>query len=171
MPSQTPPDHRYAVDAASAPVPRATAEAADADTASGARGPTAASTAEGSATTGWSPPIDGHGLFKSLMLRLPRGVRRSLDHEQLLALRQAAEEMAWGEHPIDIRLSLPWLGGRRYVLLIAGRERRELSRPAAQRRRSPTIRVGNHASLATLIGLFIGLALLVGFAASALLAG
>ena len=65
------------------------------------------------ASTGWSPPIDGHGLFKSLMVRLPRRVRRSFDHEQLLALREAAEEMAWGEHPIDSRLSLPLPGPRR----------------------------------------------------------
>ena len=105
------------------------------------------------------------------MLRMPRGVRRSFDHEQLLALRQAAEEMAWGEHPIDIRLSLPWPGGRSYFLVLAGRERRELSRPAGQRRRSPPIRVGNHASLFTLVGVVVGLAILVGLATARLVAG
>ena len=115
------------------------------------------------AAVGWSPPIDGHGLFKSLLLRLPRGVRRSFDHEQLLALRQAAEEMAWGEHPIDIRLSVPWPGGRCYFLLVAGRDRR------GPHRRTPPIRVGNHASMATLVALSVGLLALAGLAAARLL--
>ncbi len=166
MPTRTPPGLSVDVDAASAPLPPATNEAAAAapDTAPAAK-------AAGPATNGWSPPIDGHGLFKSLMLRLPRGVRRSFDHEQLLALRQAAEEMAWGEHPIDIRLSLPWPGGRRYFLVLAGRERRELSRPAGQRRRSPPIRVGNHASLFTLVGVVVGLAAIASLAAARLFGG
>ena len=179
MPTHTPPDLSVAVDAALAPVPPAIVETADPDpgtgtdpdTAAGYLGMAAASTADRPATTGWSPPIDGHGLFKSLMLRLPRGVRRSFDHEQLLALRQAAEEMAWGEHPIDIRLSLPWPGGRSYFLVVAGRERRELSRAAGQRRRSPPIRVGNHASLFTLVGVVVGLTVLIGLAAARLVAG
>ena len=121
-----------------------------------------AATAPGSAI-GWSPPIDGHGLFKSLLLRLPRGVRRSFDHEQLLALRQAAEEMAWGEHPIDIRFSLPWPGGRCYLLMVAGRDRR------GPHRRSPPIRFGNHASLFTLLALVVGFAVIAGLAAARLL--
>lgn len=139
--------------------------------AAGGPGTAAMSMADRPPATGWSPPIDGHGLFKSLMLRLPRRVRRSFDHEQLLALRQAAEEMAWGEHPIDIRFSLPWPGERRYLLLVAGRERRELRPRAGRRRRSPLIRIGNHASLYTLVGLSIGFAMLVGLAAATLFAG
>lgn len=121
------------------------------------------STAAPSPAAGWSPPIDGHGLFKSLLLRLPRSVRRSFDHEQLLALRQAAEEMAWGEHPIDIRFALPWPGGRIYLLLVAGRDRR------GPHRRTAPIRVGNHASMATLVALLVGLVVLAGLAATTLL--
>jgi hypothetical protein len=115
------------------------------------------------ATVGWSPPIDGHGLFKSLMLRMPRTVRRSFDHEQLLALRQAAEEMAWGEHPLDIRLALPSPAGRFYLLLIGGRERR------GPHRRMAPVRVGNHASMFTFLALLLGLGLLVTFAIAGVL--
>ncbi len=108
------------------------------------------------AATGWSPPIDGHGLFKSLMVRLPRRVRRSLDHEQLLALRQAAEEMAWGEHPIDIRLSLPLPRSRPYLVLVGGKERRAGPRRIAERRRHPLVRTGNLASLLVLLCILTG---------------
>lgn len=105
---------------------------------------------------GWSPPIDGHGLFKSLMVRLPRRVRRSFDHEQLLALRQAAEEMAWGEHPIDIRLSLPLPRARHYLVLIGGRERRDGRRRAGERRRHPLVRTGNIASMLAFLCIVTG---------------
>jgi hypothetical protein len=104
------------------------------------------------AEAGWSPPIDGHGLFKSLMGRLPRRVRRSFDHEQLLALRQAAEEMAWGEHPIDIRLSLPLPGARRYLVLVGGRERRR----TGERSLHPLVRTGNIASMLAFLCLLAG---------------
>lgn len=112
----------------------------------------------------WSPPIDGHGLFKSLMLRLPRSVRRSFDHEQLLAIRQAAEEMAWGEHPIDIRLSLPFPGTRRYLVLVAGTERRDPQRRARDRVRHPLVRAGNIVSLAIFVLILAGLGALTGLA-------
>jgi hypothetical protein len=117
--------------------------------------PTEAPATDRVAGPGWAPPIDGHGLFKSLMLRLPRGVRRSLDHEQLLAIRQAAEEMAWGEHPIDIRLSLPWPGGRRYVVLLGGRDQRGPAKRLQKHTRASAIRVGNIASFVVLLGLLL----------------
>jgi len=120
---------------------------------------------------GWSPPIDGHGLFKSLMLRLPRGVRRSFDHEQLLAIRQAAEEMAWGEHPIDIRLRLPWPGGRRYIVLLGGRDQRGPAKRLQRHTRSQTVRVGNIASGIALLSLGLLTTLLLGLAFKGLILG
>ena len=119
----------------------------------------------------WSPPIDGHGLFKSLMLRLPRGVRRSFDHEQLLAIRQAAEEMAWGEHPIDIRLRLPWPGGRRYIVLLGGRDQRGPAKRLQRHTRTDAVRVGNLASGLVLLALGLVTTLLFGLAFSNLLSG
>ena len=118
-------------------------------------------------STGWAPPIDGHGLFKALMARLPRRVRRSFDHEQLLALRQAAEEMAWGEHPIDIRLSLPLPGSRRYLVLVGGRERRR----AGERCRHPLVRTGNIASMLAFLGILTGFVTFLWFVIAAVLPG
>ena len=114
----------------------------------------------GAAATGpvWTPPIDGHGVFKSLMGRLPKRVRRSFDHEQLLAIRQAAEEMAWGEHPVDIRLSLPLPRARCYLVLVGGKERRAGRRLAGDRRRYPLVRTGNLVSLLVLLCMAVGLA-------------
>jgi hypothetical protein len=106
----------------------------------------------------WTPPIDGHGVFKSLMGRLPKRVRRSFDHEQLLAIRQAAEEMAWGEHPIDIRLSLPLPRGRCYLVLVGGKERRAGRRLAGDRRRHPLVRTGNIVSMLVFCCMLLGLA-------------
>ena len=119
----------------------------------------------------WSPPIDGHGLFKSLMLRLPRGVRRSFDHEQLLAIRQAAEEMAWGEHPIDIRLRLPWPGGRRYLVLLGGRDQRGPAKRLQRHTRIHAVRVGNLASGLVLLSVGLTATLLLGLALRTLLLG
>ena len=41
----------------------------------------------------------------------------------------------WGEHPLNIRISLPLLFGRWYVTLIAGRERRSKDRLSAERKK------------------------------------
>ena len=119
----------------------------------------------------WSPPIDGHGLFKALMVRLPSRLRRSFDHEQLLALRQAAEEMAWGEHPIDIRLSLPLPRARHYLVLVGGKERRHGRRHVGEWRRHPLVRTGNIVSMLVCLCLGAGLATFIGLAGSLLLAG
>ena len=157
MPIRTPPDRPAAAASPVAPADESVQVVVQPDPPNDP--PTGTST-----LAGWAPPIDGHGLYKSLMLRLPRGIRRSLDHEQLLALRQAAEELAWGEHPIDIRLALPWPGGRVYVVVLAGRDRR-------LRRRNALVRVGNLASMATLIGLVAGLSTLAWLAAGRLFGG
>lgn len=119
----------------------------------------------------WAPPIDGHGVFKSLMLRLPRNVRRSLDHEQLLALRQAAEEMAWGEHPIDIRVTLPFPGSRRYLVLVGGKERRDPSRRSQERLRHPLVRVGNIVSFFVFLLILAGIGALSGLIVLAVMLG
>lgn len=112
----------------------------------------------------WTPPIDGHGLYKSLILRLPLEVRRSLDHEQLLALRQAAEELAWGGHEVDIRVSLWTPLGRRYLAIVGGQERRDQLRPAHERARHPLVRLGNTVSLLLFTCMVLGFGAFAGLA-------
>ncbi len=115
----------------------------------------------------WTPPVDGHGLYKSLVLRLPLEVRRSLDHEQLMALRQATEELAWHGHAVDIRLSFWTPLGRRYLAIVGGRERRGRTRLAHERARHPLVRLGNLVSLLLFGCIVLGLG---GFAGLAVLA-
>ena len=116
----------------------------------------------------WTPPIDGHGLYKSLILLLPLEVRRSLDHEQLLALRQATEELAWGGHTVDIRASLWTPLGRRYLAIVGGRERRDQLRLAHERSRHPLVRLGNVVSLLLFACMVLGLGAFSGLAVLAL---
>jgi len=50
---------------------------------------------------------------------------------------------AWFSHPIDIRLSLPFLRRRLYFTLVAGEERRRADRLKKDRQAYPLITSGN----------------------------
>lgn len=62
---------------------------------------------------------------------MPRDVAATFNTEQLAALDRAVTP---SRHAVDIRLSLPFPGGRRYVVLLMGRERRPRARLATYRR-------------------------------------
>lgn len=49
----------------------------------------------------------------------------------------------WGQHPVNIRLSLPWVGGRFFTTVVAGMERRAPVRRIAERDSHPLRTVGN----------------------------
>lgn len=61
------------------------------------------------------------------------------------------------DHPVNIRLSVPFLFGRYYVTLVAGKERRSPERRAAERDKHPVGKIGNIVVFFAL-GVFIGLA-------------
>ncbi|MFQ5773021.1 MAG: hypothetical protein ACE5GS_00740 [Kiloniellaceae bacterium] len=77
-------------------------------------------------------------------------------------LQAIYERREWsGDHPVNIRLSVPLLFGRYYVTLVAGKERRSAERLASERRKHPLIKFGNLVvlfALGTVCGL-AGLAL------------
>ena len=77
-------------------------------------------------------PIDGYGLYKSLLSRIPHDVQASFTPEQVRGLRQACEQLRWGRHPLDIRLSLPFPATRFYLVFLAGMERRSTQRLRAE---------------------------------------
>jgi hypothetical protein len=61
-----------------------------------------------------------------------------------IAAAEPARATAWSaNHPVNLRLSLPWPGGRIYVTLVAGRERRAPERRAEERRKHPLATKGN----------------------------
>ena len=49
----------------------------------------------------------------------------------------------WGQHPVNIRLSLPWVGGRFFTTVVAGMERRAPVRRITDRDSHPLRTVGN----------------------------
>lgn len=78
-------------------------------------------------------------------------------HQPAPAGLDAARTVAWGSHPVDLRLSIPLPFGRYYVTIIAGKERRGGERRATERRRHPILRFANIAVLVA-IGSILGLA-------------
>jgi len=65
---------------------------------------------------------------------------------------------AWVSHPIDIRISLPFVHKRFYLTVVAGQERRRKDRLHADRTTYPLVTAGN-------IMFTLGLTTLFGFAA------
>jgi hypothetical protein len=70
-----------------------------------------------------------------------------------------AARRGWGQHPINIRMSLPLLFGRYFVTLVAGKERRRAARLEAERQKHRLDTTANNTVL-FLAGLTTGLALL-----------
>ena len=105
--------------------------------------------------------------IQSLLARLPRHVLESCTEEQLDALANAADQCKWGQHPTDIRLSIPLLWKRYYVVLVAGEERRSTQRRAEERKLRPLATTGNlfflaiFTALGTLLGAFLWTTMLV----------
>ena len=70
-------------------------------------------------------------------------VRDGFTQEQESAIREAFRHGDWDTHPIDLRLAIPTPFGRYYATLIAGPERRNPARRAADRKRRPLVTMGN----------------------------
>ena len=102
---------------------------------------------------------------EGLLRALGPQVRDSLTEQQESAIRLAARQDAWGNHPVDLRFSLPLIFGRYYVALIAGSARRSGARRGVERARHPLSGIANLAVLGILLGTFglaaVGVALLV----------
>ncbi|TVP68180.1 MAG: hypothetical protein EA342_06705 [Leptolyngbya sp. LCM1.Bin17] len=64
-----------------------------------------------------------------LLQTMPPAIAASFTPTQREALQQALVAHAWRRHPLDIRLTLPLLVTRLYVVLLAGEERRSRRRP------------------------------------------
>ena len=101
------------------------------------------------------------GLYRQLFANLTPQVRESFTQEQRSALADAARRCGWGRHPTDIRLSIPLLFRRYYLVLLAGQERRSNHRLRQDRNEYPVMTVGNllflsaAVTLATILGSLI----------------
>ncbi len=99
--------------------------------------------------------FEENGLFEALVARLPDDAKGSFTEAQLAALRVATQRCKWGKHAIDIRLSIPLLVRRFYLVLICGQERRSQARRAEERRRRPLATIGNAVFLTVTAALFL----------------
>ena len=70
--------------------------------------------------------------FNPLIADIPEDIRETFTPAQLHALARASRNQRT-KHTVDFRVSLPFLGGRRYYLtVLAGRERRSAGRLVAE---------------------------------------
>ena len=84
-------------------------------------------------------------------------VRDGLSAAQEAAIRNAARQDTWIEHPVDIRLSVPSPFGNLYLTLVAGHERRSGARLVVERARHPLSGLANRIAIAG-IGATVALA-------------
>lgn len=73
------------------------------------------------------PKIETHAVFDRLLHEIPNDVLASFTTEQLAVLAKATKPPTT-RHFIDYRVSVPFIGGRYYLTLFFGKERRGLSR-------------------------------------------
>lgn len=81
--------------------------------------------------------------------------------DEMLTGRQ--NPTTWVSHPIDIRISVPFLHTRFYFTIVAGRERRPSHRRKAERQSYPILTVGNalFAFGVTTLVTFVALSILI----------
>ncbi|MDN3384675.1 3-phosphoshikimate 1-carboxyvinyltransferase [Pseudoalteromonas sp. APC 3358] len=66
--------------------------------------------------------------IRSLLNRMPSDVQDSFTEEQLVHLKVAIGARQWGQHAVDCRGVIKFFKYRYYFVLLAGRNRRELSK-------------------------------------------
>ena len=79
--------------------------------------------------------------------RIPQDIRESFTDRQISAVNQAFKR---ARHGIDIRVSLPLPGGRRYLVLLMGKEQRSRERRRFERLRQPVLTAMNVIAMATM---------------------
>jgi hypothetical protein len=98
--------------------------------------------------------------LQRVLQRMPLHLRASFTATQLAAIDRALDANNPTRHPINLRVTL---FGLAYLVVLAGRERRDGARRAAEREKHPIATPGNLAVLALLaaLGLAAGYALRV----------
>ena len=89
--------------------------------------------------------------FDRFYARMPRDVAGTFTQEQLDAIKRVFGARTWGSHAIDIRMSMPILWRRWYVVLLMGPERRPRGRRHIESRRHPVGKLANALAM-TLFG-------------------
>ena len=83
--------------------------------------------------------MHGDGLFA----RLPGSVIDTLSNEQKEAIHHAADQSNWSAHPLNIRVSIPFIRRRFYITVVGGEEKRSAERRTHDRNRYPLRTIAN----------------------------
>ncbi|MGO4891724.1 hypothetical protein [Flavobacterium sp. W21_SRS_FM6] len=94
--------------------------------------------------------------LQNLLANVPERVKDTFTEEQLSYLRNAIVNRQWRNHPVDVRGTIPWFKYRYYYVVIAGKNKRELSR--AEQKASRLI---NATFLAAFLTISVALGLLL----------
>ena len=79
------------------------------------------------------PSDSGPSFCRWLLDNVPPNVARSFTETQLTAIEHAIEDRSRGRLPVDIRLSVPFIWRRFFVVFLAGPERRSPERLSRER--------------------------------------
>lgn len=83
------------------------------------------------------------GALELLLDRIPPEVADTFTEAQRAALWTAIKPATWRRHPINIRLSFPFVGHRYFVTVVGGVEKRSAERRHRERRAFPLRTAGN----------------------------
>lgn len=102
----------------------------------------------------------GDGGLEMLLDRIPPEVAETFTEEQRAALWTAVKPVSWRRHPVNIRLSFPIVGGRFFITVVGGPEKRSSERLHRERRMFPLRTSGNILFLLGVGGAFYATAVL-----------
>ncbi len=81
---------------------------------------------------------------QALETRLAEEMSEGFHGDSSASLRKSpGGEPWWNDHPVNIRLSIPFLFTRYYVTIVAGKERRSRERRTSEYRKHSLLKVGN----------------------------
>ena len=98
-------------------------------------------------------PVEEEPNVQHMLDRMPKKVAQSFSNEQLTHLNTVLAGRRWGSHKVDVRGTVGLFKSRYYFVLLAGRDKRDLSRTE--------MRMGRLA-MAAAVTLFISTSLLLG---------
>lgn len=98
-------------------------------------------------------PIKEEPNVQHMLERMPKNVADSFTDDQLFYLNAALAGRRWGSHKVDVRGTIGLLRSRYYFVLLAGRDKRDLSRTES--------RIGKLV-MAAIITLFLCVSLVLG---------
>lgn len=74
-----------------------------------------------------STELTSDAFSKAFFEKIPNSIRETLTPEQYQAIEKAYSSQ-WRRHPLDVRFSFGFWRWRYYVVLVGGRDRRQLTR-------------------------------------------